>query len=250
MADRHYKHAPIVEALIDLQVEYPALPQESQFYDCAGNLSKLFPIVVPIHHFQFDLADGAGSPAPVVKSDMNAIGLRLDNPDETRVLQIQQRGFTYSHLPPYSRWLEFRSEAESLWSTFREKLLPSAVTRVGVRNINRIAVPSSPVDFDTYFNLSPRLPKNMNQTVAGCYMQLVLPQADISPQASAVINFALEPSQYPGKLSFLLDIELFCACRFEASSEEIWVMLDKLRVRKNELFEACITDKTRGLFHE
>jgi uncharacterized protein (TIGR04255 family) len=247
MADRHYANAPITEALIDLQVEYAAMPFQSDFEKSAKRLDASFPSAVTMHQFQVSL-DGLPNVAAPVLSGATAIGMRLTSADDLRVLQLQRRGFTFSHLPPYTQWQGFCDEAHELWKSYVEDLKPVAVTRAAVRYINRIVVPVEKVEFGDYFNLNPKLPDGIYQTVTGCFMQVVLPQTDIAQDAAAVVNFALEPNPTPGSLSFLLDLDLFCTCRYESASEEIWATLAKLRTRKNKIFEACITDATRELF--
>jgi uncharacterized protein (TIGR04255 family) len=247
MVDRHYDNAPITEALIDLQVEYANLPSQSDFEASAKRLSARFPSAIAMHEFQVSVNGLPGIAAPVL-SDATAVGMRLTSDDGLRILQLQRRGFTFSHLPPYTKWQGFSDDARELWMSFVDDLKPVQVTRAAVRYINRIVVPEAKVEFGDYFNVNPQLPKDIYQAVTGCFMQVVLPQTDIAEDAAAIVNFALEPNPAPGSLSFLLDLDLFCTCRFDPMSTEIWATLAKLRTRKNKIFEACITDATRELF--
>ena len=48
-------------------------------------------------------------------------------------------------------------------------------------------------------------------------------------------------------VSVRLDFDLFAPTDLAVDSEEVWERLDAFRVRKNEVFEACITDHTRNL---
>lgn len=248
MVDRHYPHAPITEALIDLQVEFPAQPSATTFAEAAQELKQHFPTSAPIHFFQMNVNGSAVGAPPSLQSGVAVVGVRLTSTTSDRVLQLQQRGFTYSHMAPYTHWAAFRDEAKDLWSLFVRKFGPSKVTRVAVRYINRIVIPAMTADPKDYFRLYPNVPDGVPQTITGCFMQLVLPQTDISQLASAVVNFALEPSAAPGKLSFLLDFDVYSTCQLSPDTDEIWETLERLRARKNDLFEASITDATRELF--
>lgn len=247
MAERHYRNAPITEALIDLQVEFNDVPPQSRFVEVAKALSDQFPTNNVMRQFEMNIGDVESDGRPVVKSD-GEVGMRLTSSGNDRILQIQRRGFTYSHLPPYTKWASFCAEARELWARFSMEFGPIAVTRAAVRYINRIVVPANAAEFEEYFTLYPKVPQGITDPVTGCFLQMVLPQPNVAEQASAVINFALEPGQGPGSLSFLLDFDLFSTCRLSPDSEEIWAMLERLRNRKNELFEASITDATRRLF--
>ena len=45
-----------------------------------------------------------------------------------------------------------------------------------------------------------------------------------------------------------MDIDVFKPDANLTSDSEAWELLKKLRLRKNEFFEGCITDKARSLF--
>ena len=76
-------------------------------------------------------------------------------------------------------------------------------------------------------------------------MQLEIPQEDIG--ATLVLIEALIPSSKDNFLSVLLDIDLFSNVDFASNDDKHWSLLETFRSRKNEIFEACITDKTREL---
>ncbi|MCR4471070.1 TIGR04255 family protein [Burkholderia sp. SCN-KJ] len=249
MAERHYPRAPITEALIDLQVAFTSPPEYSDFVRYGESLVATYPSASPINFLQVKFEDRDGKKdEPAVDSGMTKVGVRLTSTSADRILQLQRRGFTFSHMPPYSRWASFAAEARVQWEQFVATFHPIAVTRAAVRYINRIVIPSASADMQQYFRMYPQVPGGVPQTVTGCFMQLVMPQSDISDSASAVINFALEPQSEPDTLSFLLDFDVFSACELTPSGDEVWDTLAQLRNRKNELFEASITDAARGLF--
>jgi uncharacterized protein (TIGR04255 family) len=76
-------------------------------------------------------------------------------------------------------------------------------------------------------------------------MQLQIPQDDID--AMLVLNEAFEPQQDPDIVSVILDIDLFRDVHLPGDEEELWALFEQLRERKNEVFEASITDRTREL---
>lgn len=248
MADRHYTRAPIAEALIDLQVEFASPPPASEFQASAHKLKDRFPTSAPIHFLEMNVNGPSDGSAPSLQSGVSEVGVRLTSAASDRILQLQRRGFTYSHMAPYTQWSSFRDETAELWTQFVDRFKPSKVTRVAVRYINRIVIPAAKADPKEYFRLFPNVPDEMPQTITGCFMQLVMPQTDIAGNASAVVNFAIEPSPGPDKLSFLLDFDVFSTCELAPDSGKVWETLAQFRTRKNELFEASITDATRELF--
>src|SRR6266581_3880245 len=101
---RHYPHAPIVEAVIDLQTQ-PGPDVDDRLRSFRTELTSGFPIAAPIHAFEVSVGfTGQEGSDPQTQSEgrTEQVGWRLSN--DRRVLQFQRRGFTYSHLAPYTDW--------------------------------------------------------------------------------------------------------------------------------------------------
>jgi uncharacterized protein (TIGR04255 family) len=78
-------------------------------------------------------------------------------------------------------------------------------------------------------------------------MQLQIPQPDL--EATLIINETIAPPTNPELVTIILDLDLFREHAWESHDKNIWQFLEKLRLRKNEVFEASITDKVRGLIN-
>lgn len=88
-------------------------------------------------------------------SSQTIVGLRLTDKANSRVLLVQEKGFTYSHLPPYTSWEVLRREAYEAWKIFIRLCKPQAVIRCALRYINRIDAPKSSIELRDYFQLCP-----------------------------------------------------------------------------------------------
>ena len=77
-------------------------------------------------------------------------------------------------------------------------------------------------------------------------MQLRIPQNDI--KSFALINETIVEPAGPGIASVVLDIDIFRTQELPSDEEEIWRFFEILHARKNDVFEACITDRARELF--
>ena len=187
---------------------------------------------------------GVGQPAKVSASQKE-IGIRSISADGKTVCQRQLYGFTFSRLAPYESWEPFRDSARGHWNSYREKTDPRNVKRLAVRYVNRIEIPESPVELKDYFRTSPEVSPDLPQMMDGFFMQLRLPQPDV--QALAVVNQTIVPADRPNTLGVILDIDVFCAESVPQEEKSIWDHFEALHLKKNEIFEACITDKTREL---
>lgn len=90
--------------------------------------------------------------------------------------------------------------------------------------------------------VSPDLPQQGLQTF---FMQLQIPQQDLD--CMLIINEAFTQPATPEVITIIFDLDLFRQQIWNSDDEDIWSFLEKLRYRKNEVFEASITDKTREL---
>jgi len=235
-----------VEAVIELRVAPFVTPAKLQ--DLARALNAKFPLQAPMQLTQFTAVGLVPSADQVVQPTIlqSAVGHRLTNAGNSRVAQLRQDGFAYSHLAPYSKWSPFRSEAREIWSRFRALCPDSKLTRCALRFINRIDIPSEKVELEDYFQLYPQVPKSLpQQDVIGETLSLQMPQNDIGCMANVVQ--ALVPPGKPGHVSILLDVDIFRLQIEDWDDDAAWSYLEKMRVRKNEIFEGCITDRTREL---
>jgi len=249
MFDRHYARAPIVEAVIDVQVESASPPDQSAFTTYAEKWTARFPQRADLNLFQvgFGPFPIPGMPHHVQASQGQVVGVRLSSALNDRTLQVQTRGLSYSHLPPYSRWEEFFDEFAELWRSYVELIKPETVTRVALRYINQIAIPHQKFEMSDFFSLYPEVPTGIPQDITGLFMQLQMPQPDLGPDVMAIVNLGTGARNAQGQNAFLLDFDVFANRRLVPTSGDLAELLGAIRVRKNQLFEACITDKTREL---
>lgn len=240
-APRHYSKAPITEAIIDLRARLDeGLTGESDDFD--SQVLADFP-----NKELIQTASVTIGPAPdlQVATERQQIGVKYTSADGVRVFQATRDGFTFNHLTPYDSWEPFRDEAMRLWQIYKNVFRPVNVSRVAVRYINRLELPAAGLDFDDYLLTFPRIGPDLPQLLAGFFMRLELPQVDLD--STLIINVTPAPSTDPNIYQVILDFDLFCDRPWSSDDEGIWGLLERLRVRKNEAFEASITDATRRL---
>jgi uncharacterized protein (TIGR04255 family) len=249
-----YKKAPITEAVIDLRVALPEGTRVEALRDLHSRLSKVYNAPQELYEgvAQIEL----GGPSPITRAARSLRGYRFDRAVPERVMTAKLDGFSYSALAPYDRWETFRSEAKELWELYRDSYHPAHVTRVAVRYINRINVPLRSADskgalqLEDYFRTYPQIAEGLaHNTMAGFIMQVQVPQPDL--ESTLMLNQAVVPPPDPEVvLSVVLDLDLFREVQWDPNDDGlVWSFFDKLRERKNQAFEASITDNTRKLFN-
>jgi uncharacterized protein (TIGR04255 family) len=244
----HYPRAPIAEAILDIQVRASTVPSQDSFEQLAKSLFAEFPqsADLNLNQFQVNVSAAPAQAPPTIAHTHKVSGVRLSSSE--RVLFVQPRGMTFNHLPPYTSWEVFQPKARELWERYVQFIKPEAVTRVALRYINRIEIPEIKFETSDYFHLYPEIPKNITQDMSAFFMQIQMPQVDLGPDVTAAINFTPVAPSREQSTSFVLDIDVFALRDLPILSDAVFNVLNVIRTRKNDLFEACITEKTRKLF--
>jgi len=181
-----------------------------------------------------------------VGATQQRIGYVCRSQDGLRIFQATTNGFTFNRLRPYDSWNLFRDEARRLWGIYRAVCKPITVTRVALRYINRLELPSTLKDFKEYLRTVPEVPSELDTGLGGFFVQLQIPQADLD--GTLIVSETLAPQTDPTTVPVIVDFDLFRQHDWQSDDEDVWRYLEQLRVRKNVAFEASITDAARKLF--
>jgi uncharacterized protein (TIGR04255 family) len=257
MSERpQYANAPIVEAVIDLRIVQPDGLSVSDLQSLVEENAEKYPAVEEMYRYQEEGYVGQAD-APIRQENQYwHNGFRCISGDRRRVFYASLDGLAFSMLAPYEGWTRFSVEARRLWEAYRLITAATSVTRIAVRYINRIDIPlresDSTASLEDYIRVYPELPSDFppNGGPMNMYfLQVQVPQRDIG--SLLVINSTPQPTANERVISITLDFDLFrqrLEDPWEADNDEsIWGFLESLHERKNEVFEASITDLTRRL---
>ena len=240
--DRHYDNAPIKEAIIDIQLGRSSVTlanfESTEISPPHGYAERR---KLMVNELRGEL-DGDLLTATAKQDHM---GYAFIGGEGKHVVQFRVNGFTFSRLAPYQTWKQLRSEARTLWDAYRQVVGMLPVVRVGLRYVNQLDLPMPLRDFRDFIRSYPEISSDLPQQLAGFFMQVQLPQEDIG--AMLILNEAMVPPSSPKVTSVVLDIDVFKEGLKLDSDEEVWNTLEVLRLRKNLVFEGCITNNTREL---
>lgn len=241
----HFEHAPITEAVIDLRVD---LPEDIDLEALASIEHSLTGYPDKRERFEIAAQIEAGR-AVAARAEQRRIGYDFVDDSKLHVFQARLNGFTFSRLLPYNNWEEFSGEARRLWDSYLAVAKPTRVTRIAVRYINRLELPLPFEDFHEFLNFTPEVPEGLPQGLSQYFLHLELP--DDQTGGMIVLNQTILPSdsgvETQSILPVLLDIDVFRTVSSRAEDSAVWSTLEQLRLRKNAVFLACITDRTKEL---
>ena len=243
-SSKHYSRAPITEALIDLRAELPDGVTLATLIDVHSSIKADYPMRQDFLMVQGQMVAGASVGATASQTQ---IGYIFSSSDQKQIFQARLDGFTFSRLAPYDRWETFRKEAQRLWSIYQSVTKPKRINRLALRYINRLDLPLLFEYFKDYLRTVPEVSPELPQGLSGYFMQLQIPQEDLS--SLLILNQAVIPAPMPDVVSVLLDIDLFREIDLPDDYSALWDVLEQLHTRTDQVFEACITDRTRELIN-
>ncbi len=243
MPTQLYKRPPITEAVIEIRFESPV---DSVALDkSSSDLRVSYAREDLLQGTQFELYPTAGS-APA--KTMNQKGYRLSSLDQTEILILMPMppSFLISQLAPYPGWTSFFDRFQRDWSVWKKAVGYRKIQRIGVRYINRIDIPSTDpvICQEQFLNIHPNVPDVLGLVMQST-VQLRLFIEDFG--GSLTINTSAVPSPLIDHMSFVVDIDVGKDNPVQ-SDEDIYELLNQMRVIKNRVFETCVTDRARELF--
>lgn len=248
MGVQTYKRPPIIEAMI--QVSFADRLHADELAKADAALSQYYAQHHGSKNINFAVTLEPSSNAEPRTQFQSEEGHRRNSADHTEVVVLWPRSFLMSQLAPYPGWAEFFGRFQRDWALWKKAVGYRKIIRIGVRYVNRIDIPVTGqiVDYENYLRIYPHVPDYFgpNQAYA---IQIRFPIPDLG--CGLLINSSSAPPPLLGHSSFILDQDIARDVDIPQKDEALYDLLNDIHTKKNEVFEACITDRARELFaHE
>ncbi len=246
-----YKKPPVREAIVDIRI--PRLPATSlsKLDELHGQLIHQYPGKNTAYAFegQWEMREATISSS---QKSLGPVGYYFTSSDEKQTLQFRLDGYTFHRLKPnpeegWPGWQSLRKQAKSAWELYVAETNPQEVTRLAIRYINQVVIPTTSIELDDYFTATPQVPKRFHyQDISNFFSRVAIPIHDLG--ATAVLTHAPSPRPFPNTVTVILDIEVFRDQKAPLDSDSIWETLDQFRDTKNSVFEESLRAKAKKLF--
>ena len=242
-----YKQPPITEAVIGINFQ-----DQISEADLSA-IQKKFLLYYPHHQaveslsFKIELEAGENNKKTANTNMAEEIGHRCSTVDMTELIVLLPKSIIVSQLAPYPGWDTFFARFVRDWKMLQRVLGYRQIQRLGVRYINRIDIPTETeiVEHEKYLSIYPNITNKFGPLTAYA-VQTELFMNDL--QCKLTINSAAVPSPILNHASFVIDQDIAREVEVPQNNSEILSLIEKIRIRKNEVFEECVTDQARGLF--
>lgn len=240
---KNYSKPPITEAVIearfvdrlsDEQLDKLVAKQKNKFH------------IQKIEEFGLKISNDAkaGTNAETTRS---LVGYKLfDREDSSNIVQIKHQAISISRLPPYEGWGTLLVTFKKYFDLYTSNKF-KALSRIGVRYINRIDIPSPDdrIELENYFKIYPHFPSNFPD-IHKFIVNTVLPVDD-----ERVLNITVQSaadSPLIDHLSIVFDLDVTQSVNLPTSQLRLNELLDTIRSLKDSLFENLLTAKCKKLF--
>ena len=244
----HLKNAPIVEAVVSIHARPERPLVEKELLRLLGAKLPDYPTFVSQNESSVTFQMTKDGPASPSGQSLSWKGVRFQSADNLHLAQFNKDGFVFSRLAPYAEWNQLSNEAFRLFAMFVEVARPREIQRIGLRFVNRFAMPPGENQFEQYIQPHPQPPLGLDLPFAGFFHQ----DSFAVPGLPYGINIGrtIQPPMPPHLLGvgLIIDADVFTSVPFEFDLERTKRHLADMRWLKNKVFFGSITKKAVELF--
>jgi len=242
---RPLSRPPIREALVDIRIAADPAIDATLLETLRLRLSADYPHADERREVKAELRIEAGKLLPPSAQDLGFHGLVFSTADKTRHAQFRRDGLTLNHLGSYSGADPLIVEALRLWDMYREVVKPVGVTRIAMRYINQLELPyRQGDDFSRFLTGAPQMPAGAPQQVSSFLARMVAHD----PPDVVIVTQKLEHVPVEKTTPVILDVDAFRPEALSPDREGLEGVLRGLRILKNRVFFALLTDEAVGLY--
>jgi uncharacterized protein (TIGR04255 family) len=251
-----FSNPPIVEAIFHVVVERDSEFNNETLNDYARYITETFPAFdrKEQRFLKNEISFPLNDPHNITSSVSNILqGYFLASNEDSKVIQANTDNFSFSKLRPYATWESFYQEAIQFWEKYAEITSVDRVKRLGLRYLNRIAIPfeGKPVKLQDYSKIFPEISDDLSMTISGYFMQISLASEVYTP-SRAIVNQTIGNVETNGDLvstPLILDIEVFQEVDLNSQDSSIEsIFINNLRPFKNDIFLNGVTEKSQEFF--
>jgi uncharacterized protein (TIGR04255 family) len=244
----HLKNAPIVEAVVSIHARPERQLEEKELLRLLGAKLPDYPTSVSQNESSVTFQMTKDGPAAPAGQILSWKGIRFQSADNLHLAQFNKDGFVFSRLAPYAEWDQLSSEALRLLAIYVEVAQPREIQRIGLRFVNRFAMPAGENEFEKYIRPHPESPVGLELPFAGFFHQdsFAVPGLPYGINIVRTIQQPMPP-HLPG-VGLIIDTDVFTSVPFEFDLERTKRHLAEMRWLKNKVFFGSITGKSVELF--
>lgn len=168
--------------------------------------------------------------------------------DQTELLSLSTGNLAWAKRAPYEGWEAFTARVAAELGPVLKALQHPSFARIGLRYVNRIDVPSSDdglTRYEDYINYKIEAGPFLEPSAGYTWLiKAYRPEEDLF----VTLQSAVVAPEIPGTGAFTFDIDVAAETGIPKDAEALMLRLEGMRVLKNQIFEAGITERAREMY--
>lgn len=237
-----YNNAPIIVVILQFRYDKIEDFDIERIKNIAKKINKRFPIVEP-QIVQGIRIDNKDKETTVSLDEKRIDGIKFSSKDKLEYFTISNEEFTFQSNKKYLGWENIIDSIREFWTIFSSEFNIHILNRVSLRYVNKINLPKDLKELTKYFTTYLKDDKN---TYNISNFQFRFSSFDKENNFTIHIGHALE-KKIDEAIPYLFDIGVIYPLKTRNKTEDIWPIFEKLRVKKNQIFNDGITEDTKIL---
>ena len=239
----YYENAPIILSII--QFRYSKI--ESFDIKIVKNLANKFKSEFPIINERFVhsivVNNGGNSETSVSIEDKQFDGIQIMSKNRQEIFTITETKFTFQSHEKYTGWENFRNKAFKFWNIFNQLFNVNELNGISLRYVNKINLPLDLKQTNKYFTTYLKDDKN-SFSIGNFQFKFTSFEREnnFKINISHLLDAPLEDS-----VPYIFDIDVLYNEKMKSDDESVLNLFEKIRNKKNELFNNGITEETKKL---
>lgn len=238
---RRYSNPPVIEAIC----EFRLIASQPWDLTIPGLLFKEIQSDFPIVEQSTTVSVNFGVSGNETTTQQQP-SVRFLSADRTEVIQVAPNLLSIHQLKPYRSWESYRARIIRVLTAYTEIAHIDGLSRIALRYMDSIELPSTITDLEDYFLILPQVPKTIPQVFQSFLSQvLILVGNDHqNPESRLRLAFGTVAPEKPDTFAFLLDLETFSEGEKAPDVNNVLGWLDAAHDRVEDAFDAAFTAKT------
>jgi len=238
----YYENAPIIVAILQFRYDKIINFDIELIKKIAKNIENDFPHVSP-QYTQDIIINNNEDKTSVSLKDRKIQGIQIISKNRKEYFTISSEKFTFQSHEKYQGWDIYIGKVHAFWNSFSKILKVDKLTGVSLRYVNKFNLPIETKLLTKYF--TTYLKDDVNNHAINNF-QLRFSSFDKENKFNYHIGHALE-KPIGETIPYLLDIDIQRNGDINNNDKEIWPLFDKIRMKKNQIFNDGITEETKKL---
>ncbi|MGS2738769.1 TIGR04255 family protein [Sinomicrobium sp. M5D2P17] len=244
MADNntYYENAPIILSMIQFRYDKIESFDINMVKEIAKKIKSDYPIVNE-RFVQNIVVNNDNSETSVSLKDKQFYGIQVMSKNRQEIFTITETKFTFQSHGKYTGWDSFKEKSFKFWDIFNDAFEIKELNGISLRYVNKINLPLDLKDISEYFTTFIKDDKN---TFSVNNFQFKFASLDKENNFKINISHILD-TPLRDSVPYIFDIDVLYNNKIKNDNDLILSLFEKIRDKKNQLFNDGITEETKKL---